>query len=350
VKILVVDDDEITLDMLAMTLRLEGYDVLTARNGRDALATIKSEKIRMVISDWTMPEMDGIELCRRVRAESSQGYVYFILLTANSGAEETVAGFQAGADDYIVKPFNSTELLMRVKVGERIQALETRHVTIFALAKLAESRDPETGQHLERIREYCRVLAQHLAGREHGGNVIDCDFIEMIYLTSPLHDIGKVGIPDTVLLKPGRLSDREFEIMKTHVYIGANTLNAALEQYPQIEYLHMARDITLGHHEQYDGHGYPRKLAGDDIPLCARIVTLADVYDALTSKRVYKNAFNHEVTRGIIMQESGTHFDPEVVRAFEDNEKAFIEIGHSFMNYEMPEYALVSGEEAAAGR
>lgn len=323
-KILVVDDDEITREMLAMTLQAEGYDVVTAENGRQALDILERDHIRMVISDWTMPEMDGIELCRRVRAASSGGYVYFVILTAHSGAEETVAGFEAGADDYIVKPFNSTELLMRVKVGERIQALETRHVTIFALAKLAESRDPETGQHLERIREYSRVLAQQLAANSSYRDVIDREFIEMIYLTSPLHDIGKVGIPDTVLLKPGRLSDHEFEVMKEHTTIGGDTLGAALKQYPHIEYLHMARDITLAHHERFDGNGYPRRLAGMDIPLCARIVALADVYDALTSKRVYKHAFAHDIAKGIVLAENGTHFDPEIVKAFLQQEEAFI--------------------------
>ncbi|MHB0936467.1 MAG: response regulator [Armatimonadota bacterium] len=329
-KILVVDDDEITREMLAMTLQAEGYDVVTAQDGKRALEIMGQDRIRMVISDWTMPEMDGIELCRRLRAESSDGYIYFVLLTAHSGAAETVAGFEAGADDYIVKPFNSTELLMRVKVGERIQALETRHVTIFALAKLAESRDPETGQHLERIREYCRVLAQGLGGNKKHHVIVNREFVEMIYLTSPLHDIGKVGIPDTVLLKPGRLSDREFEIMKEHTTIGGNTLGAALQQYPHIEYLHMARDITLGHHERFDGNGYPGKLVGEEIPLCARIVALADVYDALTSKRVYKHAFSHDIAKGIIAMESGTHFDPEIVEVFMHNEDAFIEIKDTF--------------------
>lgn len=336
-KILVVDDDEITREMLAMTLQAEGYDVVTADNGKSALEIMGQDRIRMVISDWTMPEMDGIELCRRLRAESSDGYIYFVLLTAHSGSAETVAGFEAGADDYIVKPFNNTELLMRVKVGERIQALETRHVTIFALAKLAESRDPETGQHLERIREYCRVLAQQLAANEKYRAIVNREFVEMIYLTSPLHDIGKVGIPDTVLLKPGRLSDREFEIMKEHTAIGGNTLGAALQQYPHIEYLHMARDITLGHHERYDGQGYPRKLVGEEIPLCARIVALADVYDALTSKRVYKHAFSHEIAKGIITQEIGTHFDPDIVKAFLQQEDTFIGIKDTFTKIGEPE-------------
>jgi len=331
-KILVVDDDEITREMLAMTLRSEGYNVITANDGQQALEIITQDKVRMIISDWTMPGMDGIELCRRVRTESSDGYVYFVLLTAHSGMEEAVQGFEAGADDYMVKPFNTTELLMRVKVGERIQALETRHVTIFALAKLAESRDPETGQHLERIREYSLVLAKHLAADSTNQAVIDRDFVETLYLTSPLHDIGKVGIPDSVLLKPGKLTDEEFEVMKKHTEVGANTLNAALEQFPSITYLHMARDITLSHHERYDGKGYPQGIAGEAIPLSARIVALADVYDALTSKRVYKEAFSHDIARGIIEKECGTHFDPKVGEAFLKNEEAFLAIKDAYAN------------------
>jgi putative two-component system response regulator len=154
--------------------------------------------------------------------------------------------------------------------------------------------------------------------------VITDDFARQIYLTSPLHDIGKVGIPDSVLLKPGRLSDREFEIMKEHTLIGAQTLDAALSQFPSVEFLRMARDIALTHHERWDGTGYPRKLRGEEIPLCGRIMAVADVYDALTSKRVYKSAYGHEVARSIIVDEAGKQFDPDVVEAFVQTEPVFM--------------------------
>jgi putative two-component system response regulator len=194
------------------------------------------------------------------------------------------------------------------------------------MAKLAESRDPETGAHLERVRGYSRVLAQHLASVEKFHDEITPEFARLIYLTSPLHDIGKVGIPEVVLLKPGRLSDREFEIMKYHTTLGAQTLDAALKQFPGVKFLQMGRDIAATHHERYDGTGYPNKLVGDDIPLCGRIVALADVYDALTSKRVYKGAFAHDVARSMIISDSGTHFDPLIVDAFIRNEDRFAAI------------------------
>jgi putative two-component system response regulator len=204
--------------------------------------------------------------------------------------------------------------------------VETRDVAIFAMARLAESRDPETGAHLERVRSYCRILAQHLATTGATKDQVNAEYIRLIYQTSPLHDIGKVGIPDSVLLKPGRLSDREFEIMKTHTEIGAQTLDAALRQFPGIKFLEMSRDIAATHHERLDGSGYPRGLAGEEIPLCGRIVALADVYDALTSKRVYKNAFAHDVAKSIICADTGKQFDPIVVEAFCSTEPQFIAV------------------------
>src|SRR6185295_17304321 len=195
-------------------------------------------------------------------------------------------------------------------------SLITRDVTIFALAKLAESRDPDTGAHLERVRQYSRLLAEHLRHLPEFEDEVDEEFVRNIFLTSPLHDIGKVGVPDAVLLKPARLSDREFEIMKGHTIIGAETLDAVLKFSPGTEFLKMARDIALTHHEQWSGGGYPHGLKGLDIPLAGRIVALADVYDALTSKRVYKDAYPHEVARGIIVEGAGAHGDPDLVDAF----------------------------------
>jgi putative two-component system response regulator len=277
-----------------------------------------------------MPEMNGIELCRAIRAEEFGGYVYVVLLTSRNATRDTVEGLSAGADDFVPKPFHPEELISRVRSGERILSLETREVALFALAKLAESRDSDTGAHLERVQCYSRVLAQELAQLEKYRDTIDAEFIRLVYLTSPLHDIGKVGIPDGVLLKPGRLSDREFEIMKSHAMIGARTLDAALEKFPEAKFLRMARDIAAAHHERYDGHGYPAGLAADQIPLAARIVTVADVYDALTSRRVYKDAMQHEVARSIIIEESGSHFDPDVVDAFLTREADFVAIRERF--------------------
>jgi putative two-component system response regulator len=209
-------------------------------------------------------------------------------------------------------------------------SLETRDVAIFAMAKLAESRDPETGAHLERVQRYARALTQQLRRAGRFAGQIDDEFIRLIYLTSPLHDIGKVGIPDCVLLKPGRLSDHEFEMMKAHTTLGGQTLEAALRKFPNVKFLQMARDIAMTHHERVDGKGYPAGLAGDSIPLAGRIVAVADVYDALTSKRVYKDAFGHEVAKSIIVADAGTHFDPLVVDAFVAAEAEFQAVRQRF--------------------
>jgi len=327
-RILIVDDDDDALKMLERALSQSGYEVETARSGDEALALLRSGSSRLVISDWEMPGMSGEDLCRAVRAGDFSSYVYFILLTSHGGSAYTVRGLSAGADDFISKPFDPAELSVRVRAGERVLALETRDLTLFAMAKLAESRDPETGSHLERIQGYARVLAEQLLKLAHPG--VDAEYVRLLHLTSPLHDIGKVGIPDAVLLKPGRLSDREFEVMKTHTVLGAETLGAALAKFPSAAFLRMARDIALSHHERYDGAGYPRGLAREQIPLCGRIVAVADVYDALISRRVYKEPFAHDVAREIMFAKSGTHFDPVLTEAFRQAEEQFIEIRKRF--------------------
>ena len=333
--VLVVDDEPVALTMAAGVLTTAGFDVLTAADGNEAMRVLQRRPCRIVVSDWQMPGLDGPALCRAVRSADRLGYTYFIMLTGRSSAQDTLDGLEAGADDFLVKPFNPAELVMRVKAGRRVTSLQNREVTIFALAKLAESRDPETGAHLERVQRYSQTLAQRLHATGGAPGVIDSDFVRLIYLTSPLHDIGKVAIPDCVLLKPGRLTSEEFDIMKTHTLRGAGTLAAALRQCPQAAFLEMARDIALSHHEKHDGSGYPNGLAGDDIPLAARIVALADVYDALTSKRVYKEAFSHHIAHSIITSEAGSHFDPAVVEAFLTEQEAFKDIDRRFRDARM---------------
>ncbi|MHB8865266.1 MAG: HD-GYP domain-containing protein [Pirellulaceae bacterium] len=325
-RVLVVDDDEVTAAVLEHSLIEFGYEVTVARNGREAFELIRSGEIRMIVSDWCMPEMTGLELCRRIRQRRSGTYVYIIMLTSNSRTQDVVEGLNAGADDYITKPFQPEELQVRLRVGERVLSLESRDLTIFALAKLAESRDPDTGAHLERIREYCRVMAEEMVRTPNLAEEIDGDFVHMIYLTSPLHDIGKVGIPDQILLKPGPLTDEEMEIMKRHTVIGGETLDVLVATHPEANFLWLARDIAWTHHERYDGSGYPRGLSGRSIPLCGRILALADVYDALTSKRVYKEAYSHETARTLICEGRGTHFDPRVVDAFLRRDQDFLRL------------------------
>lgn len=327
--VLAVDDSDIALRCLEKTLVQAGHTVDKASDGHEALERIREHPYRVIISDWDMPGMDGLTLCRKVR-ESTTNYVYIILVTSHNRAADTITGLTAGADEFLSKPFNPAELLVRMRVAERLLAMETRDVVLFALAKLAESRDTETGQHVERVREYARLLAQQMSTQPKFGDSIGDLFIRLIYETSPLHDIGKVGIPDSVLQKPGKLTEQEFEIMQRHTLIGKETLDAALQNHPEAKFLRFARDIVACHHERYDGTGYPSGLAGEDIPLCARIVALADVYDALTSKRVYKEAFSHQTTRQIILEESGRHFDPDVVDAFLAVEQEMLEVCNHF--------------------
>jgi putative two-component system response regulator len=316
VHIVIAEDDPIALELLKEALLADGHQVETAENGREALRLLQEGRARVLICDWEMPEMDGPELCRRLRAGDLGRYVFTIMLTSRGGRADLVEGLKAGADDFLTKPFDPAELAVRLSVAERITSLETRDLMIFGMAKLAESRDRDTGGHLDRVRQYCRLLADHLSRKPEYAPVVDREFVRLIYLTSPLHDIGKVGIPDAILLKADRLTPVEREVMKTHTHIGAETLEAALREFPGARFLAMARDIALCHHEKFDGTGYPRGLSGDQIPLAARIVAVADVYDALRSERVYKVALSHERTREEIVRGSGSHFDPGVVGAF----------------------------------
>ncbi|MBN1941681.1 MAG: response regulator [Phycisphaerae bacterium] len=325
-KALVVDDDPITLTLLRDSLKYLGYEVATARNGREALAYLDKEPCRLIISDWVMPEMDGIALCKAIRERPIGGYVYIVLLTSKGGTTNLVEGYAAGADDFMSKPFEPAELNSRLRTARRILSLEGRDVTIFALARLAESRESDTGVHVERSRCFAQTLARDLAAAGKFTDEIDGEFIRLLYLTSPLHDIGKIGIPDSVLLKTDHLSDEEFETIKTHTTRGAVTLEEALRDFPEAKFLRMARDIVLNHHERYDGKGYPKGLAGEAIPLCARIYALADAYDALISRHVYRDAVDFEGARQIIAAERGKQFDPQIVDSFLRCEERFIEL------------------------
>ncbi len=323
-EVLIADDDPLAVELLKDALTRNGYEVFTCNDGHEAITTLrKKNKCQLVISDWEMPGINGIELCKTIRSNEFGRYVYILLLTCKEGTSNVIEGLSAGADDFMTKPFEPSELFVRLRSARRVLSLETRNMTIFALAKLAESRDQDTGEHLERVRDYSKILSEYLAEKKVYDDQIEGAFIELMYLTSPLHDIGKVAIPDYVLLKPGRLDEHEFEIMKSHSTEGAATLNSALQRHPEAKFLHMARDIAAYHHERYDGNGYVEGLAGEDIPLCARIFSVADVYDALISKRVYKEALNHEVAKNIIIEGEGAQFDAKVVNAFFHLEEEF---------------------------
>lgn len=332
-KVLVADDEAIARKMIVGTLERAGYEVTAVADGQQALNALRSEDFQLVVSDWDMPNLNGLELCRAIRGGEFTRYIYVLMVTGNSRPQDVVEGLNAGADDFVSKPFNPAEVIVRLRTGERILTLESAEMTIFAMARLAESRDTDTGAHLERVRSYCRVLAEQMRQTDKYRDLIDEDYCRLIYQTSPLHDIGKVAIPDCVLLKPGRLTDDEFDMMKTHAVEGAATLAAAMVKYPNARFLRMAHDIALSHHEKYDGSGYPHGLAGTNIPLCGRIVALADVFDALTSRRVYKKAYAHAVARNIIVEDRGKHFDPDVVDAFLAKENEFIDICERYAEF-----------------
>jgi len=332
--VLVIDDDAISRLAVEHSLSNAGYSVYTVDNGQQALDRLENEHFQLVVCDWSMPGMDGLEICRTIRSGRFRRYVYIVMLTSHNQSHDTLEGLSAGADDYVTKPFNPAELVLRVNTGRRIIASESNAITIFSLAKLADSRDRETGAHLERVRSYCHLLATELRRRPNGGEAIDDEFVNLIYDTSPLHDIGKVAIPDSILRKPGKLSLEEYEVMKTHTLHGAQTLAAAMAEFPHVKYLRMAHDIALCHHEKFNGRGYPNGLEGKNIPLSARIVAIADVYDAITSKRVYKKAMSHAEAVAIIKAESGSHFDPNLADIFLALSDQFLAVKQKFDHLE----------------
>lgn len=323
VDVLVVDDEEGTLSVLSAMLQNSGYQVYTAANGKEACKKLQDSPPRVVITDWKMPEMNGIELCRWIRSHFFPWYIHIIVLTGQHGGSNTVEALNAGADEFLNKPISLAELRARMRTIERMLELESREAAIIALANLAESRDTETGGHLYRIKKYTQLLIRHLNAIEDNGITLSPTQTELFSQTSVLHDIGKVGIPDHILLKPGLLNDEEFRVMQKHTTIGADALNNVTERFPGADFYRAARDIILTHHERFDGTGYPHGLQGEDIPLCGRIMALVDVYDALTTKRVYKDAMPHDEARSIIVDGRGTQFDPRVVDAFVRGEDDF---------------------------
>jgi putative two-component system response regulator len=350
--ILIVDDNEDNVFLLSHIVSLAGYEVVTANGGAQALQTVNASgaDIDLLLLDIMMPDVDGLAVTKILKESPRTRMIPILLLTAasrNAKYEDVARGLDMGADDYMTKPVEKVELMARVRsllrakslqddlvvktkqleeINDRLEqmaeerAIEimlTRDAAIFGMAKLAESRDPETGAHLERIRNYTKALATELGKSPKYADVINDEFVLMIYQSSPLHDIGKVGIPDNVLLKPGRLTPDEFDVMKRHAAIGGDAL-VATQRWDVTEqsFLSMGKDIAYYHHERWDGKGYPSGLKGDDIPLAARIMALADVYDAMVSKRVYKGPMAEEEACRIIQEEAGKQFDPDIVEAF----------------------------------
>lgn len=355
-RILVVDDDIVNQMITEKTLANRGYEIRCVSTGMECLASRRAFDPHLILLDISMPGMDGYEVCRRLREETLGQTLQVVMVSSFATTQERVKAYEMGADDYLIKPFNQDELRSKVKVhvglcmaneklaaaNERVlryndeledlvaertqQVVRGRDDMVRALAKLADSRDTDTGGHLERISAYTMALTLELIGSGVLSDYADPRLVENIRLASILHDIGKVGIPDSILLKSGRLTFEEYEIMKTHVIIGAEALGVLDHSEHGDAFTLTALAIIRHHHERYDGTGYPDGLCGEAIPMPARIVAVADVYDALTSVRVYKNAFSAEETRAMIIADSGKHFDPVVVKAFESVFDRFQEI------------------------
>jgi putative two-component system response regulator len=340
--ILVVDDVPENIDVLNGILRTD-YRVRVALNGEQALRIATSRDTPdLILLDIMMPGMDGYEVCRHLKASVVTRNVPVIFVTARGEVTDETRGFEVGGVDYITKPVSPPIVQARVKTHLRLRGYQlhleelvreqvkeisdSQMTTIFALAKLAESRDDDTGQHLERVQAYCKALATRLSFLPRFEASIDGEFIKDIYQASALHDIGKVGIPDDILLKPARLTADEFEIIKTHTTIGAETLEAVRSRYPNNAFVNMGIAIARSHHEAWNGLGYPDGLAGEKIPLPARIMAFADVYDALRSRRPYKQAYSHERSCEIIATASGTQFDPHLFEVFMEIAQEFNEI------------------------
>ena len=352
--ILVVDDSPDSLEMISTEL-MKYYEVHVATDGVRCLELARRvRRPDLILLDVMMPGMDGYEVCRRLKANPDTADIPVLFLSGRTAAEDERIGLEIGAEDYLAKPVNPAVMLARVRahlrlkaaadylrdqnsflereVARRVRELSAvQDITIYAMATLAETRDNETGNHIRRTQNYVITLATKLAENPKYAVQLPRQEIELLYKSAPLHDIGKIGIPDRILLKPGRLTPEEFEIMKTHAAIGKDSIKAAEQLVGMPDsFLRFAKEIAGCHHEKWDGSGYPEGLAGEAIPLSARLMALADVYDALISKRVYKEAFSHEVARNIIVQGSGTHFDPAVIEAFIALEQDFIDIAKRF--------------------
>lgn len=331
--ILVVDDEPNNVELMEAYLVPQGYEVVKAYSGEEALKKVSENTIDVMLLDVMMPEMDGYEVTRRLRADENTRLIPIVVITTLSEKEQRVKGIEAGCDDFLTKPVDKAELTARVRSLSKVKAYydhmrdyekeleievakrtkelqrairmieEASLETIHRLSMAAEYKDEDTGAHIQRMSHYAAAVARKLG--------LDENTVKTILYAAPMHDIGKIGIPDQVLLKPGKLDDDEWGIMKRHTVIGGKILAGS-----DAEFIKLAEVIALTHHEKWDGSGYPKGLKDTEIPISGRITAIADVFDALTSKRPYKEAYSLERSFDIIREGKGSHFDPEVVDAF----------------------------------
>jgi putative two-component system response regulator len=355
-SILVVDDSSDNLSLMFGLLR-NLYTVKGANNGENGIKVARSvSPPDLILLDIIMPGLTGYDVCKQLKSTPATRDIPIIFLTALTEEAEEYRGLGMGAVDYITKPVSPAIFLARIRTHLENKAakdflkdqnallerevmvrtreiLDTQDATIAALASIVETRDSETGNHVRRTQHYVRALAEQLRSHPNFAGYLTDHQIGILFRSAPLHDIGKVGIPDRILLKPGRLDPDEVEIMKTHTTLGHKAIEDAEQQLGmKVGFLACAKEIARNHHEKWDGSGYPRQLAGEAIPISARLMALADVYDALTSDRVYKRAMSHDQATAIIIEGRGSHFDPNVVDAFLTVSSQYRTIAGRFMN------------------
>ncbi len=356
-KVLIVDDTAENREIFKGLLEAD-HTIYLAKNGEQGIQLARKREPDLILMDVMMPVMDGYEACKVLKEDASTRDIPLIFLTSMSEEEDETKGLGLGAVDYVTKPVRPSILRERVKnhlelkhsrdllkrqnevLEERVlertrQMEELQDVTMVAMGALAESRDPETGNHIRRTQHYIKALAMHLKDHPGFGGFFEPGIITSLYKSAPLHDIGKVGVPDEILLKPGKLTPEEFDIMKMHTVHGRDAIAAAEgSMIVADDFLIFAKEIAYMHHEKWDGSGYPLGLKGDDIPISARLMAVADVYDALISKRVYKPAFPHEKAVSIIAEGRGSHFDPDMTDAFMEIQEEFKQIAGKFTDSE----------------
>jgi putative two-component system response regulator len=352
--ILVVDDTPDNLSLMSGLLK-DLYRVKVANSGERALRALEDEdRPDLILLDVMMPGLSGYDVLARLKADPATRHIPVIFLTAMSEVEDEKKGLDLGAADYVTKPISPPIVLARVKtqlenkaaadflrdhnafleieVARRTrEVIAIQDVTIHAMASMAETRDSETGNHIRRTQHYVRALANRLKKHPRFAHFLSEETVELLFKSAPLHDIGKIGIPDRILLKPGRFTPDEFEVMKAHPAIGRDAIAQAEKQLGmEVPFLQLAKEIAYGHQEKYDGSGYPEGLSGDAIPISARLMAVADVYDALISRRVYKDGMPHEKAIAIMVEGRGSHFDPDMLDAFLELQDEFRAIAARF--------------------
>ncbi|WP_374246868.1 HD domain-containing phosphohydrolase [Zoogloea sp.] len=362
--ILVVDDAPESIEPIVDCLHRADFRTRIATSGNRALQLAGSKPVPdLILLDVSMPDMDGYEVCSRLMNDPLTANIPVIFLTVRNEEMDEQFGFDAGAVDYITKPISPPLVLTRIRnhltlkaasdflrdrnsyleqeVSRRTRELSLiQDATIVAMASLAETRDNETGNHIRRTQSYLRLLARHLQADPRYAAELTDENIDLMYKSAPLHDIGKVGIPDRILLKPGKLTAAEFEVMKTHTTLGRDAISRAETLFGvSARFLRYAKEIAYSHQEKWDGSGYPQGLAGERIPLAARLMAVADVYDALISKRVYKPAIGHLEAVEALRAGSGSHFDPRIVEAFLALQDEFHNIAQRFADVDVDEAA-----------